>query len=140
MKILLSIISVSFFLSFLISPAESPYQPPPYDKAVNALMKRASTRLAKRHNMNLVGIKEGMMDCIRKMGFRFQIFRKLEKNEARAILVDCIEDFLKDINQDESIRQYLEVYPFDIHHVDVIIFISIIKTIIIFYCNNYIIM
>ena len=107
-----------------IELVSEPYKAPPYDKIVDNLMSRASKRLEKKHNMRLIGINEGMMGCVKMMGFRFQVYRSLSKSEARAIIVDCIQDFLADINQDEKIRQYLEVYPFDLNHVDTMIFIN----------------
>ena len=87
-------------------------------------MAKASKRLEKKYNMSLIGINEGMMGCVRLMGFSFQIYRPLDKNEARAIVVNSVQDFLAEINQDEKIRQYLEVYPFDVNHVEIVIFIN----------------
>jgi len=101
-----------------------PYKAQPYDKIVDNIMSRASKRLVKKHNLRLIGIHEGMIGCVKMMGFSFQVFRPISKNEARAMVVDSVQDFLTDINQDEKIRQYLEVYPFDANHVEIMIFIK----------------
>lgn len=91
---------------------------------LDTIMTRASKRLEKKHNMSLIGIGEGMMESVKTMCFRFQIYRPLEKSEARAIIVDSVLDFLADINQDEEIRQYLDIYPCDVNHVEVFLFIN----------------
>ena len=91
MKILCMLILASICLvPFVVFSA--PYVPPPYDKIVDQLMSRASKRLEKKHNMRLIGINEGMMGCVKLMGFRFQIYRKIDKNQARAMIVDSIQD------------------------------------------------
>ncbi len=123
MKILLILILALFCIISLKTPTNEPYKAQPYDKAVDHLIKSASQRLAKRYDMKLVGITEGMMGCVRLIGFSFQVNGPIKKNEARKIAVDCVEDFLTEINQNEEIRPYLEVYPFDTKHVDIIIFI-----------------
>jgi hypothetical protein len=104
--------------------SREPYKKPPYDKIVNDIMSRSGKRLAKKHGLRQIGIAEGMMGCVQLMGFSFQMYRKIDKNEARALVVDCVQDFLADINQDEEIRQYLEVYPFDANHVEIDIYIN----------------
>jgi hypothetical protein len=111
------------FLPLNIYSGES-YTPPPYDKIVNVIMSRSGKRLAKKHGLRQIGITEGMMDCVRLMGFSFQIFRSMDKQESRAMLVDCVQDFLSDINGEEKIRPYLEVYPFDANHVEITIYLK----------------
>jgi len=123
MKIICILILASICL-LSINLMSVPYKAPPYNKIVDNIMSRASKRLVKKHSMRLIGIHEGMMGCVKMMGFRFQVYRPLSKDEARAMVVDSIQDFLADINQDEKIRQYLEVYPFDLNHVDMMIFID----------------
>ncbi len=91
---------------------------------LDTIMIRTSKRLETKHNMKLMGIGEGMMESVKTMCFRFQINRPLEKSEARAIVVDSVLDFLADINQDQEIRQYLDISPFDVNHVEVFLFIN----------------
>jgi hypothetical protein len=96
----------------------------PHIKIAGKLMKKVSTKLEKKYKFKLVGVKQAMLRCVNLMGFRFQIFRAVEKKEARAMVVDCLQEFLKEVNENKEIRPYLKNYPFDIKDLEVIIFIG----------------
>ena len=49
---------------------------------------------------------------INNLGILFQVKRKLSIEQAREILVDCVQEFLTEINSNEEIRPYLENFPF----------------------------
>jgi len=118
------LIMAFFCLQFFSGVHMQANEPIPYDKLANKIIKSASDRLSKKHHMELIGVKQGMMGCVKLIGFRFQVYRKLSKDEARAIVVDSAQDFLTEINQNESIRNYLQVYPFDLEHIEVVLFID----------------
>ena len=99
-------------------------EPVPYDKIASKIIKSASDRLSKKHHMEIIGVKQSMMGCVKLIGFRFQVYRKLSKDEARAIVIDCAQSFLAEINQNEAIRKDLQVYPFDSEHIEVVLFID----------------
>ena len=71
-----------------------------------------SSVLQKRHNLQIVGVYESGMDCIKGLGFSFQILKPLNRNDARRIVVDCVEEFINELNHDEEIRPYLKNYPY----------------------------
>lgn len=58
-------------MHFLLNPTKKM----PYDEIVDDLMERSSERLAKKHDMKLIGITEGMMGSVKLMGFSFEILR-----------------------------------------------------------------
>ncbi len=124
MKILLVLILALICIAPYYTFSSNPYKKMPYDQIVDDLITRSSKRLEKKHNMRLVGITEGMMGSVKLIGFSFQIFRQMKKNEARTMVVDCVQDLLADINQEEKIRPYLEVFPFDTNHVEIFLFID----------------
>lgn len=96
----------------------------PYDKIANQIRQKTIEKLSNKYKLRPVGLKGGMQGCINIMGCDFQLNRKMEKDEARAMLVDCMQEFLADINKNVSIRKYLKVYPFDDKHFEVTIFLS----------------
>lgn len=122
----MKLISYSILLRFsllIILFFVSSYTTPPYDKSVDVLIQRATTKLKKKYGLKLLAVKEGMMDCVKLIGPQFQIYKELTKDEARSLVVNCVQDLLEEINKDEKIRPYLEAYPFGLAHVEVIIFI-----------------
>ena len=99
-------------------------EPTPYVKIADNIIKTTSDRLSKKYQMHLMGVKSGMMGCVNSMGLHFQVNRKLNKDEARCMIVECVQSFLADINQNEAIRKHLQVTPFDAEHVEIIFFLS----------------
>ena len=95
-----------------------------YVKIADDLLIKSSKRLAQKHGLHFCGISGGMMGCVKLMGVTYQLNRAMKKNEARAVIVNCVQEILADINQNEPIRKYLQVYPFDPYHLEVSIFFS----------------
>jgi len=119
-KLIIAIIYLFTFCGIAMKASE----PLPYDVIAGSLMKTTADRLAIKHKLHLGGLTKGMMGCVKLMGFTFQLNRKMGKDEARAMLVNCVQEFLADINQNESLRKDLQVYPFDAKHVEIVIFLS----------------
>ena len=46
----------------------------------------------------------------------------MDRDEARAKIVDCVEELLADVNANEEIRPFLRDYPFTTKNVEVAIF------------------
>ncbi len=44
----------------------------------------------------------------KKLGLSFAIYRKVDKQEARAMLVDCMQEFISTVNSNEALRPYLD--------------------------------
>jgi hypothetical protein len=84
------------------------------DVLSNQLIAKTGERLAKKYNMSISGIGGGEEDqgiwLIRVMFNRKG--NLLTISEGRKIILDCIQEFLFDINHDEELRPYLKVYPF----------------------------
>ena len=117
------ILSIICFLPFFGASLKA-YEPPSYVKIADDIMIKASKRLAEKHGLHFCGISGGMMGCVKLMGVTYQLNRAMEKNEARTVVVNCVQEILADINQNEPVRKYLQVYPFDAYHLEVTIFFS----------------
>ena len=114
-------ISVICFVTLFGSSMQAS-EPLPYDVIADKLMKQSSKRLEKKYKLHRAGITGGMFGCIKLMGLSFQLSRPMNKDEARAMIVDCVQSFLEDVNKDKTIRKYLQVYPFDAEHIEVTIY------------------
>ena len=113
------------FICFLtlFGSAMQASEPIPYNLIARNLMKKTIERLEKKHHLHHGGVSGGMMGCVKWMGLQFHLSRTINKDEARAMVVDCMQEFLVDINQDESLRKYLQVYPFETKHIEITIYI-----------------
>jgi len=98
----------------------------PRDHAVIAREIRAKVakKLVKKHEMECVGVGGGMMGSVYMIGLSFQIHRPIDRNEARERIIDCVEELLTAVNQNDEIRPFLKNYPFTTDNVQVAIFIK----------------
>jgi hypothetical protein len=68
------------------------------------------------------GTGGSMYDMVRELDLRLETNKSMDKNTARAFLVNSVLDFLEIINSDKAIRPYLIKYPATLENVDVAIF------------------
>ena len=84
-----------------------------YNKYMNEIKSDVARTLEKRHNMCLIGEGTGAMHCVEMLSLSFQINRILTKENARKIIVDCVNEFTKKVNAHVKIRPYLKTFPFE---------------------------
>jgi hypothetical protein len=88
-----------------------------YEKGESLLKKvekRTILKISKKYNLFLSAIGGGTDDQgIWLVNFMFDRRGKpYTIQESRAVIVDCIEELLSEINNDQEIRPYLKEYPF----------------------------
>ena len=87
----------------------------------NQVIINVSERLNKKYGLKLGAIggavdKEGVW----KINATFSRYGKvLSMKEARIMILDCIEEFLKEANNNEEFRPYMKVYPFTLENLSV---------------------
>ncbi len=96
------------------SSCVSPYQysEPIYCEMADNITAQTAKILTKRHQLDVIGTGGGCMDHVNMLALSFLIYRPLTVESAREIIVDCVEEFLFQINSNEEIRPYLKNYPF----------------------------
>ena len=94
-------------------------------KASCNLHDKVSLVLRKYKKLNFVctGIYRDSNETIETLVYHFQIDQPLETNEARALIINVIEDTLKTVNKDSFSRPWLMAYPFSYESLDIAIFI-----------------
>ncbi len=97
-------------------------KPRDYEDIANEISSKVAKKLAKKHQMDWIGEGGGMMGSVYMIGLSFQIDHSLDRDEARARIVDCVEELLAAINANEEIRPFLKSYPFTTKNVQVAIF------------------
>lgn len=116
--IMLLMIIAPFICSFSFLKS----QPRDYADIARDIRANVGKKLSKKHQMDLIGEGGGMMGSVYMIGLSFQIRHPLNRNEARARIVDCTEELLAAINSSEEIRPFLKNYPFTPENLELAIF------------------
>jgi hypothetical protein len=98
---------------------------PKEDKAFYGFLQKEGKILGKKYKMSMSSIGGGgggdqgfwLMD----LGFQREN-SLLTEEQARKLIVQVVNDFLTDVNQEESLRPYMRDYPFTSKNVDIAIF------------------
>src|SRR4051812_9185304 len=86
-------------------------------------MTKSGRKIAKKHGMRVAGIGGGAVDGITSMSVSFDRWGPLMSREmARKLSVECIDQFVENVNEDHAVRQYLSIYPFPRDMVSIYIF------------------
>ncbi|WP_068466621.1 hypothetical protein [Candidatus Protochlamydia phocaeensis] len=82
-------------------------------KLCYALINKSGKRIGQKYGLSPSAIGAGGVYGLRLMILDFHRYGEpLTQEEARRLIVACAEEFLTDINSDESLRPYLLDYPF----------------------------
>ena len=95
-----------------------------YEDMAIEIRAQVGKNLSKKHKMKLIGLSAGLMGSVYILGFSFEIFHPLDRNEARRLIVDCVEELLTAVNNNKEIRPFLKNYPFTTKNVHILIFSS----------------
>lgn len=93
----------------------------------DVVVARTAKKLRKQYpKMRLIGTGGGYMDCVHMLAMSFDMDYPLDKKEARIVLVNCVREFLQEINQDQPLRPFLETSPepFSVKNIEVEVFSS----------------
>lgn len=120
------IIAINVFMLFCFGCSSIPHVNHAKEvKLVTQIQAKLAKRLASKHHLSLSGDVTAMPGgVIKEVGLLFHSHRILSIEEAREILVDCVQEFLSEINTNEEIRPFLENYPFTPKNIDIAIFIK----------------
>jgi len=88
----------------------------PADKLTNQLIRRVSQKLSKIYNLKLSAIGGGQdKEGVWLITAMYDLYGKpLNVKQARIIIVNMVEEYLNEVNNDEKLRPYLKNYPFTI--------------------------
>jgi hypothetical protein len=117
-----------FLLLFVLIGCSSNINTDEFSKADTLAMHIQGTvakKMTEKYHMFCVGFSARMPEnVINNLGLSFQIHRKLSKEEAREILLDCVHTFLTAVNTNEEIRPFLKNDPFTPSNISISIFIQ----------------
>ncbi len=99
-----------------------------YEKVADAITAKVAKKIRREKNLILIGTGGGMMDDIKMMAMSFCYYQEVDIEDARKLLVYCVEEYLNAINASEKVRPYLHNHPFTAKNVEIRLFISQVDT------------
>ena len=86
----------------------------PREMILGEVIKETNQKLKAKYHVNLASVGRSHKDLkIKSITIDFNRFLgPVSKEEGRQIIVDCVEEYIKAINQKESLRPFLFDYPF----------------------------
>jgi hypothetical protein len=120
MKSFFYILIISFFT---LSCSDHKNQTVNYEKIADKITIETAKNLKEEKNLFLIGIGGRMMHDIQMMGMSFNYYQKVDLSSARKLLVEAVETYLSNINNNQNIKPFLHEYPFTAKNVEVRIFI-----------------
>jgi hypothetical protein len=94
------------------------------EKIAHRLMVRVLKKLYDKYHLEYIGSSEAGTEIgYTKIGMSFRIFRVLNKEEGRKMLVDATEMLLNEINSDPKLQPFLLNHPFTPNNVEMTIYV-----------------
>lgn len=120
-------LSLLFYMVVICGSGEcmsNEYKPAEYVVMSKAIIADMAKILPKKYGMEVISTTSGLAKRVNVLGLGFQIKGPLTKEQLREILVDCEEEFLAKVNENERIRPYLKNYPFNAENIELEIFVN----------------
>lgn len=100
------------------------HKPHKYVAMAQKIQGKVGKKLSKKHSMDFFGVRSGMMEQVNMLGLLLEIRHPLDREEARKLIIDSVEELLAAVNDNKEIRPYLKNYPFTTKNVSISIFSS----------------
>jgi hypothetical protein len=93
------------------------------DKMLYGFINRQGSYLGEKYHMWQSATGIGGMDKIWLMALSFERYGDpLTEEEARKLIINCVDDFLDAVNRDEQLKPFLKDHPFTAKNLDLDIF------------------
>lgn len=122
MKLIFNLGVIFLTLSFLFSCSSFGYQSPSYVKIAHKITEKTAKKLKEQKCLFLAGTGGQMMGDIQMMMMGFNLYKVVDIETARQLLIDSVQEYLSAINSNEKIRPYLHNYPFTPQNVEIVIY------------------
>jgi hypothetical protein len=114
---------VLVFLSICLACQSLSFKQAPGDKITNQVISKVTKKISKKKSMRISAIGGGEDEKgIWKITVNYHYYGKaLDLKESRIFMVNIIETYLNEINNNIEIRPYLKNYPFTVDNLDLAI-------------------
>ena len=103
----------------LVAKETEEYQAFKKSGVIMQINKKSSSILEQRHAIQCCGYDGQFMHGISLLGITFTTLKITSKNRARAMLINCAEEHLKNINKNQEIKKFLIPSPAQIENVTI---------------------
>jgi hypothetical protein len=94
------------------------------EKVVGTAVEHIQRCIEKKHHLKMIGIGSSQKDHKQTMiGLSFQKRQILTKNDCRKLIIECTEEILNLIHEDENLQKHLAFSPFSVENLEIRIFI-----------------
>ena len=132
MKCLL-IMLLSFLLIYPIFSAENVVSPEELqkwedcEKVTNHLTQNFIKKMYSQKSLVAIGTGGGssyLENGLRMLSVEFEIYQKSDIQQARMLLIECVEAYLEQINKTIEFKQYASSFPFDFKNISIGIYFT----------------
>jgi len=93
------------------------------DKMLYGFINRTGKILEKKYHLRQSATGIGGMDKVWLMCLSFDRYGEpINEQEARKLIINCVDDFLEAVNKDEQLRPFLQDFPFTAKNLELKIF------------------
>jgi hypothetical protein len=112
---------ISIFSIFLIIFSGCSYSSFEYKEniIIGRITQEVADQMKREHGMHLIGGGGGEDHGLCMLGLSFVIYRPIEKDETRQLIVKTAEIFLEKINSSQDLRPFLRDYPFTTKNIQI---------------------
>lgn len=116
--------STCLFSKPLIDGYSNKNEIPETSKTAMEIMDQTIQSLSLKYNIHACGFGMDEDKGFTYLEITFEVFRPLERDKARIMLIDCLDVFLKNINTNEKIKPHLKTHPFTFKNVGIVFYIA----------------
>ena len=92
------------------------------DKVTDRPTKAFSTKMYLEKGLITVGSGGGVSDSgkgLRMLSVAFEAYQKFDVQQARNLLIECVEAYLIEINKTKELREYAQPFPFSFKNIEI---------------------
>ncbi|MBI5346413.1 MAG: hypothetical protein HZB76_04655, partial [Chlamydiae bacterium] len=111
---------LTVFLIFMMGCSD--YGSSKRERVEHEVTRKTVKEICQNKNLKFLGFGGGGPYDIRVLSLSFETCGKFNVEEARELLVYCVEQFLLNINSNEKIRPFLHNFPFTGKNIEIMLF------------------
>lgn len=114
---------IAIFLTACQPSTSKTYQTSEHEKIADKITSLTAQKIESETGLRLMGTGGGMMGKVRMMAMSFQYSGDITLQQARELLIYCLNEYLLAINSNEEIRPYLIYHPLNPEDIQIEIYI-----------------
>lgn len=89
------------------------------EKIVNQILKKTGKDLERQYHLNCDGSGASMMEEVKMLALSFTSTTPLSISDARKLILECVKDFCKNVNENKEVTPFLSNIPFTSKNIEV---------------------